>query len=190
MAERSWMYIRKAGTIILGISIVLWAMATFPKVDPEMVAAETGVETEELDETTLASAQLDHSIVGRLGHAMEPIIAPMGFDWRIGTALVGAFAAKEVFVAQLGIVYSVEAPDETGADSLRQRLRHDYSPLVGFCIMLFALIASPCMATVAVIRREAGSWGWAAFQFIGLTVLAWIVTVIVFQTGTLLGLGV
>jgi ferrous iron transport protein B len=190
VAERSWMYVRKAGTIILGISIVMWALATFPRIDAETVAVETGTTVEALDESDLASRQLDHSFVGRIGHAMEPIVAPMGFDWRIGTALVGAFAAKEVFVAQLGIVYSVESPDDSGAAHLRESLRNDYSPLVGFCIMLFALIASPCMATVAVIRRESGSWGWAAFQFIGLTVLAWIVTVIVFQTGTLIGLGV
>jgi ferrous iron transport protein B len=190
MAERSWMYVRKAGTIILGISIVLWAMATFPRLDPDSVAAEQGIAVEELDESTLAAAQLDHSIVGRLGHAIAPVVAPMGFDWRIGTALIGAFAAKEVFVAQMGIVYSVEAPDASGADTLRSQLRRDYSPLVGLCIMLFALIATPCMATVAVVRRESGSWGWAAFQFLGLTILAWVVTVIVFQTGTALGLGV
>jgi len=190
VAERSWMYVRKAGTIILGISIIMWALATFPRIDPETVSAATGTPIEALTEGDLASAQLNHSFVGRIGHAMEPIVAPMGFDWRIGTAMVGAFAAKEVFVAQMGIVYSVESPDETGATHLREKLRTNYSPLVGFCIMLFALIASPCMATVAVIRRESGSWGWAAFQFLGLTVLAWIVTVIVFQTGTLLGLRV
>ena len=192
MAERSWLYVRKAGTIILGISIVMWVLASFPRLDLETVAVggSSGVEVAAQDDTDFASRQLAHSFVGRIGHAMEPVIAPMGFDWRIGTALVGAFAAKEVFVAQLGIVYAVESPDDTGAAHLRTQLQADYTPLVGFCIMLFALIASPCMATVAVIRRESGSWGWAAFQFLGLTVLAWIVTVIVFQTGSLLGLGI
>jgi len=192
VAERSWLYVRKAGTIILGISIVMWAMATFPRLDQDTVVHDgSGAETRTADLTDeeLASAQLSHSLVGRMGRAMEPVIAPMGFDWRIGTALIGAFAAKEVFVAQLGIVYSLGNTDETGAAHLRESLRADYSPLAGFCIMLFALIASPCMATVAVIRRESGSWRWAAFQFLGLTVLAWIVTVIVYQTGTLLGLG-
>jgi len=194
VAERSWMYVRKAGTIILGISIIMWALATFPRLDPGTIPIAEGTGSSEttrvLTDEELATHQLDHSFAGRIGHAMEPIVAPMGFDWKIGTALVGAFAAKEVFVAQLGIVYSVGSPDETGAAHLREKLRADYSPLVGFCIMLFALIASPCMATVAVIRRESGSWGWAAFQFIGLTVLAWIVTVMVYQTGSLLGLGV
>ncbi|HSL17049.1 MAG TPA: ferrous iron transport protein B [Methylomirabilota bacterium] len=190
VVERSWLYVQKAGTIILGISIVMWALATFPRLDPVAWAADSGVAVQDLDDDRLASARLDHSLAGRIGHAMEPLVAPMGFDWKIGTALVGAFAAKEVFVAQLGIVYSVASPDETGAAFLRERLRADYSPLVGFCIMLFALIATPCMATVAVVRRESGSWGWAAFQFLGLTALAWVVTVIVFQTGTALGLGV
>lgn len=190
VTERSWLYVRKAGTIILAISMLMWALATFPRLDPETIAQHNRTTVEQLSDREIATARLDHSLVGRIGHAMEPIVAPMGFDWKIGTALVGAFAAKEVFVAQLGIVYSVESPDETGAAHLRERLRADYSPLVGFCIMLFALIATPCMATVAVIRRESGSWGWAAFQFIGLTVLAWIVTVVVYQVGTLAGIGV
>ena len=189
MGERSWLYLRKAGTIILAISIVMWALVTFPRLDTETLAAPpaTFTESEAVDDE--ASRQLDHSFAGRIGHAMEPVLAPMGFDWRIGTALVGAFAAKEVFVAQMGIVFSVEAPDEAGAGHLRQQLHANYSQLVGFCIMLFALIASPCMATVAVTRRESGSWKWAAYQFFGLTALAWILTTIVYQVGTFLGLG-
>jgi ferrous iron transport protein B len=190
VAERSWLYIRKAGTIILGISIVMWAMASFPRLGPDAGTGGPPASVSADAEDDLASRQLAHSYVGRMGRAMEPIVSPMGFDWRIGTALVGAFAAKEVFVAQLGIVYSVGSPDETGAAHLRENLRADYSPLVGFCIMLFALIASPCMATVAVIRRESGSWGWAAFQFLGLTALASVVTVIVYQVGEIMGVGV
>ncbi len=189
VAGRSWLYIRKAGTIILGISMVMWTLAAFPELDPAKVAADRGVSVEELTEGDIATAQLDHSLVGRIGHAMAPLIAPMGFDWRIGTALVGAFAAKEVFVAQMGIVYSVESPDDRGAARLRERLRSDYTPLVGFCVMLFALIATPCMATVAVTRRESGSWGWAALQFFGLTILAWVLTVTTYQLGTALGIG-
>ena len=189
MGERSWLYLRKAGTIILAISIIMWALVTFPRLDPETQADQPATNTEIEAVNDEASLQLDHSFAGRIGHAMEPVLAPMGFDWRIGTALVGAFAAKEVFVAQMGIVFSVEAPDEAGAGVLRQQLQANYSQLVGFCIMLFALIASPCMATVAVTRRESGSWKWAAYQFFGLTALAWIVTTVVFQIGTLLGLG-
>ena len=119
---------------------------------------------------------------------MEPAIRPMGFDWRIGTALIGAFAAKEVFVAQLGIVYSAGEADETSV-TLRDRLRENYSPLVGFCIMLFCLISAPCVATIAVTRKESGSWGWALFQLGGLTLLAYVITVFVYQAGVLAGLG-
>lgn len=189
--ERSWLYLRKAGTIILGISMLMWALVTFPRpsdtVTPpagSVVIAEGEVGADQ------AQSRLAQSFAGRLGHGLEPILKPMGFDWRIGTALVGAFAAKEVFVAQMGIVFAVESPDDRGAGRLREQLRANYSSLVGFCIMLFALIASPCMATVAVTSRESGSWKWAALQFFGLTVLAWIVTTIVFQIGTGLGIGV
>jgi ferrous iron transport protein B len=133
--------------------------------------------------------QLAHSFAGRIGSAIEPVIAPMGFDWRIGTALIGAFAAKEVFVAQMGIVYAVGSADEE-SEPLRAVLQAAYTPLVGFCIMLFCLIATPCMATLAVTRRESGSWGWAILQFSGLTALAWVLTVLVYQIGSLLGVGV
>jgi ferrous iron transport protein B len=109
----------------------------------------------------------------------------MGFDWRIGTSLVGAFAAKEIFVAQMGIVFAVGEADET-SQGLRAQLRTRYSSLQAFCIMLFALIASPCMATVAVTRQESGRWSWALGQFWGLTVLAWVLTVMVYQVGRLL----
>jgi ferrous iron transport protein B len=194
MWSRAWLYLKKAGTIILGASVLLWALAAFPhKTDfdaDQEVAASPGVEVsaEQLDEARLAE-QLSYSIVGRIGHAMEPLIRPMGFDWKIGTALIGAFAAKEVFVAQMGIVYSVGAVDES-SEALRGRLRSEYPPLVGFCILLFALIATPCMATVAIVRRESNSWGWALFQFGSLTVLGYVLTTIAYQAGRLLGIGI
>ncbi len=131
---------------------------------------------------------LAYTAAGRIGHAMEPVLKPLGFDWRIGTALIGAFAAKEVFVAQMGIVYSMGEVDEDSED-LRSRLRMSYSPLVGFCIMLFCLISAPCMATIAVTKRETNSWKWAFFQLGGLTVLAYVVTLMVYQVGSMLGLG-
>jgi len=131
---------------------------------------------------------LAYSIAGRIGHVLEPVLRPMGFDWRIGTALIGAFAAKEVFVAQMGIVYSVGEADE-GSEALRSRLRRNYSPLVAFCIMLFCLVSSPCVATVAVTKQESGSWKWAFLQFGGLTVLAYVLTAMVYQVGRIVGLG-
>ena len=112
----------------------------------------------------------------------------MGFDWKIGTALIGAAAAKEIFVAQLGIVYA-KGHDDADAASLRQQLRAAYTPLVAFCIMLFCLISSPCMATVAVMRKESNSWKWPVLQFSGLTALAFVLTTLVYQVGNLLGIG-
>jgi ferrous iron transport protein B len=116
---------------------------------------------------------------------MEPVIKPLGFDYRIGTALIGALAAKEVFVAQMGIVYSIGEADEE-SETLREKLQNNYSALQGFCIMLFCLISAPCVATLAICKRETGSWRWAFFQFFGLTVLAYVITLIVYQIGSVL----
>lgn len=136
-----------------------------------------------------AAEELAYSVTGRIGHALEPLLRPMGFDWRIGTALIGALAAKEVFVAQMGIVFAVGEADQR-SEALRFQLKNSYSPLVAFCIMLFCLVSAPCMATIAVTKRESNSWKWALFQLGSLTVLAYMLTVVVFQTGTLLGIGV
>lgn len=175
--ERGWLYIKKAGTVILAISMVLWFLTSYPKVQ---VSPDSTPEEQQ-------SEQLSGTIAGRIGHAITPAIRPLGFDWRIGTAMIGAFAAKEVFVAQLGIVYSLGEADEE-SESLRDKLRRNYSPLVGFCVMLFMLISMPCVATFAVVRRESNSWKWAFFQLAGLTLLAYVVTLVVYQAGSLLGL--
>ena len=128
--------------------------------------------------------KLEHSAIGKLGKAIEPIIKPLGFDWKIGTALIGATAAKEVFVSQLAIVYAVGSSDE-GTTTLRQHLRDNYTPLTGFCVMLFCLIYAPCMATIAITKQETNSWGWAIFQFLSLTVMAYVITLAVYQVGSL-----
>jgi len=129
--------------------------------------------------------ELSFSMAGRTGHAIEPVLKPLGFDWRIGTALIGAVAAKEVFVAQMGIVFAVGKADE-GDESLREKLRRRYTPLTAFCIMLFCLVSAPCMATFAVTKRESNSWNWALLQFGGLTALAYTLTLIVQQVGRLI----
>jgi ferrous iron transport protein B len=193
MWERSWLYIKKAGTIILGISVLMWALATFPRheaAEPTADAtAQLSPEEAEAAEQAEQAAALSHTIAGRIGHALEPVIRPLGFDWRIGTALVGAFAAKEVFVAQMGIVYSVGEADEEST-ALRAKLRENYTPLQAFCIMIFCLISAPCMATIAVTKRESNSWKWALFQLGGLTVLAYVITLAIYQIGSLAGIGV
>ncbi len=175
--QRGWMYLKKAGTIILAISIILWAATSYPKPAEEQLAGLSAAQAQKV--------QLQYSVTGRIGAAMEPVIKPLGFDWRIGTALIGAMAAKEVFVSQLGIVYSLGETNK-GSDALRAKLQADYTPLQGFCIMLFCLISAPCVATIAITKREANSWGWALFQFTGLTVLAYVVTLVVYQLGSLM----
>ncbi len=133
--------------------------------------------------------RLAYSFAGRFGRIVEPALTPLGFDWKIGTALLGAFAAKEVFIAQLGIVYSL-GEAEIHSDALREQLRDHYSPLAAFCIMLFCLIAMPCMATVAATRQESGSWKWAFLQLGGLTVVGYILTLTVYQIVRVFSLGV
>jgi len=132
-----------------------------------------------------AAREVAYSYAGRIGRTLEPVVKPLGFDWKIATALVGAFAAKEVFVAQMGIVFSV-GEAKMNPDNLRHRLRENYSSLVAFCIMLFTLISMPCVATIAVTKRETGRWTWALFQLAGLTALAYVVTLLVYQIGSLL----
>ena len=198
MWERSSLYLAKAGTIILGISILLWVCSSFPQkthfdrdYSKLMVQARQTLKGDALNDRLIEIADqqqaetMRYSIAGRVGHAMEPVLKPLGFDWRIGTALIGAIAAKEVFVAQLGIVFAVGEADEESA-TLRSQLSKHYSPLNAFCIMLFCLLSAPCMATFAITKRESNSWKWAAFQFFGMTGIAYIVTLIVYQVGRIL----
>jgi len=204
MWERGWLFLKKAGTIILGMSILLWAATTFPRLPDNLkdrfederstILASDLAETEKAEKLGLidnseAEAALEHSVAGRIGHALEPLFTPLGFDWKLVTPVIGAIAAKEIFVAQLGIIYSVGEADEE-SESLRSKLQARYSPLTGFCIMLFMLVVAPCLATFAVMKSESGSWRWALYQFWGLTVLAWVLTMAVYQVGSRLGIGV
>jgi ferrous iron transport protein B len=194
--ERGYTYVRSAGTIILAISIVMWFAATYPKkqvfeIDTRIAAGEVIVAEDEpglLRETDIENIRtqesLRYSLAGRVGGMMEPLIRPLGFDWKLGTAMLGAFVAKEVFVAQVGVVYAMGEVDEN-SDRLRAALRRDYSPLVGFSMMLFLLIGTPCMATIAVTRRESGSWKWALLQFGGWTAVAYVASLLTYQLGRL-----
>jgi ferrous iron transport protein B len=187
ISERAWIYLRKAGTIILGVSILLWFLTAYPKKDVYDVDLQIAAGTVSLTEAEIDKARggedLQYSVAGRIGKAMEPYIEPMGFDYKLGTSMLGAFAAKEVFVAQMGIVYSMGDVDEENVD-LRDRLARDYSPLVGFSLMLFLLISTPCMATFAVTKRESGSWKWAFLQLGGLTGIAYVISTLVYQIGS------
>ncbi len=179
MWERALLFLRRAGTVILALSVLLWALATYPKpADPQATRAE-------------AIAQ---SFAGRMGHALEPAIRPLGYDWKIGIGLIGSFAAREVFVGTMGIVYNLE--QETGdieplRDLMQAEKRADgtpvYTPLVCLGLMVFYVLAMQCVSTVAVVYRETNSWRWPLFQTAYMTVLAYGGALIVYQGGRMLG---
>jgi ferrous iron transport protein B len=157
--ERARHYLQKAGTIILAASVIFWFATTYPNTgDP----ADT--------------------VSGRVGHVLEPVMRPIGFDWQISTALVGAFAAKEIFLSSLAILTAVESD----GGSLRESLKGRYTPLQGYVLMLFCLIATPCVATFAVVRKETGTWLWPLAQQLALTLLAYAVCFAVYRAGLLL----
>ncbi|MBF0492576.1 MAG: ferrous iron transport protein B [Deltaproteobacteria bacterium] len=185
MIERAWLYLQKAGTIILAVSILMWCLTSYPKkehfeIDAELQAGRVQALSPEEVEHLRAAESLTYSVAGRVGHLIEPVIRPLGFDWKIGVGLIGAFVAKEVFVAQMGVLYSLGDVKEN-TSSLQEKLRNAYSTRVGFSLMLYLLIATPCMATVAITRRESGRWKWALLQFGGLTAIAYVLSFLFFN---------
>jgi ferrous iron transport protein B len=179
MWERAMIFLRRAGTVILALSIVLWALLTFPKPsDPQTTPAQ-------------AIAQ---SFGGRMGHAIEPLITPLGYDWKIGIGLIGSFAAREVFVGTMGIVYNIENADEE-TEPLRDTMRGErhpdgqpvFTPLVCIGLMVFYVLAMQCVSTLAIVWRETNGWRWPLFQAAYMTVLAWLGAFVVYQGGRLLG---
>lgn len=185
MTERTWMYIRKAGTVILAVTIVLWALMTFPLLSEDRLAG--------LDANAAAEARLEHSLAGRLGRAMEPVLNPLGFEWRVNIALIGGFAAKEVIVSTMGVAYSmgaVDVEDETATMGLSQTLAASgaWTPLRAFALICFVMLYAPCMSTLAVIIKETRSWKWGLLAVTYPTVLAWMLAFSVYQGGRWLGL--
>ena len=202
MWERSILYLKKAGTLILAASILIWFITNYPanvEYSKDYDAAK-GQITEQYDEVAAKPllAQLDQeqageklalSYAGQFGHFIEPVIKPLGFDWKMGVGLVSAVAAKEVLVSTLATIYSV-GDVEDDSQSLQEALAADaaFSPLVAFSLMVFTLIYSPCLAVLAVVRRETNSWKWPAFSFVYSTTLAWIMSFVVYQGGRLIGM--
>jgi ferrous iron transport protein B len=184
MWSKSSMFLKEAGTTILGCSIALWALLYFPHHKPDGVPDEQA-----------QAAQLEASYGGQLGKAMEPVMKPLGFDWKIDVGIIGAFAAREVFVSTLGIVYSVGSDAKANDESLRKRLQDEkkadgspsYTPLVGLSLMIFFALACQCMSTLAVVRRETRSLRWPLFLFSYMTVLAYLTSLLVYQGGRLFG---
>lgn len=185
VGEKTAQYARKAGTVILAASVLVWAATAFP-VRPAGTDAG-GVAPTEAKGAVTAREALEYSYAGRLGKFLEPAFRPMGFDWRIAIATLTGFAAKEVVVSTLGVLYG--ADDGSGETAgLREALRADpgFSPLIAFVLMLFVLIIPPCFATLATIRAELG-WKWLGFSVAYMLALGWTVSVLVFQAGRLMG---
>jgi ferrous iron transport protein B len=208
MWERAWLYLRKAGTVILAISIVMWFLMTFPEKStferdyPELIE-ETGsnydtgrIDSDETDarvaefESMMAAERIEYSLAGKIGQAIEPVIQPLGFDWRLGVAIISGFAAKEVVVSTMATIYGVGEADEESS-SLRTRLANDpsYSKLTAYAFLVFVLLYMPCMAAMAVFLRESGSKKELFFQLGYTTAIAWLFAFIVYQGGQFLGFG-
>jgi ferrous iron transport protein B len=182
-------FLKRAGTTIFVVSVVLWVLMSFPRVAPR-----AGMSDEEAK-----AAQLRQSYAGQLGHALEPAIRPLGYDWKIGVGLIASFAAREVFVGTMGVVYSVGEGADEESESLRERLQtatHEAGPRAGqpvftlpavLSLLVFYIFALQCGATVAVIKREAGSWRFALGQLATFGALAWVSAFVVFQGLTAAG---
>jgi ferrous iron transport protein B len=181
VADRTADFLRDAGTIILAVTIVLWGLLSFPRVDEaDLAPGETAIE---------------RSYAGQFGKALEPALEPIGQDWRIGIGLIGSFAAREVLVSTLGLVYGIENAEEDDAP-LRETIRDAkdeagnprYSKSSALALMVFFVYACQCMSTLAVVRRETRSWKWPIFMLVSMTGIAYLAALVVFQGGKLFGL--
>ncbi|MCX8155240.1 MAG: ferrous iron transport protein B [Verrucomicrobiae bacterium] len=237
MWERSKLFLTQAGTIILGINILLWFLASYPKnaeAEAQLARQRVAVMTHALPhlagageaereqawqryletpspekepwlaqwhalETEASAARLRHSFAGRLGRAIEPLIEPLGFDWKMGIGILASFAAREVFVSTMSVVYNVgggtddDAATTSLARVMQQQKRPDgtpvYTTLTGITLMVFYVYALQCASTVAVVRRETNSWKWPAFQWLYLGLLAWTMSFLVYHFGRWMGWG-
>jgi ferrous iron transport protein B len=204
--DRAKIFVKQAGTIILGISLVLWALSHYPKSPPPASAVAMQTQALQLEKTgeqskadelrakasrLTAQSSLQNSFAGKIGHVIEPVIRPLGYDWQIGIGIVSSFAAREVIVSTLAIVYGVgeDTADNNRKslyDTLRQAKRTDGSPVftVATCLSLlvFYILAAQCLSTQAVVRRETNSWKWPLFQIAYMSGLAYVAALVVYQT--------
>jgi ferrous iron transport protein B len=251
-------FLKKAGTIIFALSVVLWALAYYPRLPDSQVEAvrasnrdaataaalqeyklraefdyaslgwhahrdeahETAQErareakrqlamdryfvvnpgainnarkfVDNALDNAVAAAQSEYSFAGRFGHALQPVIRPLGYDWKMGVGLVAAFAAREVFVSTESIVYATGDTEEGGTAPLGQAMRADryangrpvWTPLVAVSLLVWFVLAMQCMSTVAIVRRETGGWGWPLFMILYMNTLAYVACLLVFQVGS------
>lgn len=201
--DRSKLFLTGAGTTIFAVCVVIWALSYFPRLGEADLSPASKAEISRLEpdddlarQNIVEGERLRRSYLGRLGHLIEPTIRPLGFDWRIGTGVLSSFFAREVFVGTMGITFAVGEADETSQD-LREQLagatwpdgRTVLTPLVGVGLMVFYVLACQCVSTLAVVRKETGSWRWPALMFGYMTVLAYIASLAVYQIGSRMGWG-
>jgi len=201
MWMRSSVFLHEAGTVIMACTIGMWFLLSFPRgdeiqarYDEQRSAAVSEQEVEQLNSLEAAEL-LNQSYGGRMGRAIEPTLRPLGFDWKIGVGIIGAFAAREVFVSTMAVVYGLDAETDENSDTLREQIRAQkrpdgsplYTPLTCFSLMVFFALACQCMSTLAVVKRETGGWGWPTFLFVYMTALAWVTSFVVYQGGRVLG---
>jgi ferrous iron transport protein B len=237
-------FVKKAGTTIFALSVILWALAYYPRLPADrrtaiekadvslsellpsstvgfeysMYVDRTGKPTWSMDKMSLdgkpisaeelkkkvdeakankvSAAQSEYSYAGRFGHLLEPVIRPLGYDWKMGVGLVAAFAAREVFVSTEGIVYATGSTEEAGTDNLQKAMQNAHydsgpragkpvwTPLVAVSLLIWFVLAMQCMSTVAIVKRETGGWGWPIFMILYMNGLAYVVCLVVFQVGT------
>ena len=197
--EKTWMYVKKSGTVILGASVLIWAITSFPAYEPDSERRATWAvsfaeanpnaidsDIEAFVDAAAAEAALERSFAGRIGKLVEPAFRPLGFDWKIGVATLTGFAAKEVVVSTLGVLYRVGEGESEEGKSLREALREDpsFNPLVAFALMIFTLVIPPCFAALATIKAEIG-WKWLGFAFACLLAMGWGLSFAVYQMGSL-----
>ena len=199
MWDRSKVYLRKMGGVILIASAVLWALGTYPK-NPEIgefdqrldALRQQGAPAEQIEglESRREASAIEYTVIGRVGKAVEPVLEPLGFDWRMSVSLITGLVAKEVVVSSLGVLYQTGEAGVQDAETLREALRapeNHITPLVAFAYMIFILLYVPCVASVAVMRRELGA-RWMAFDIVYQIVLAWGAAFLIYQGGRLFGL--
>jgi len=212
MWHKGSQYLKKMATVILLASILIWALGYYPRnvefskdydqlieqaqSNTSLTASQKAEETEKLRLMQEEERQ-EQSYIGKMGRVIEPVIAPLGFDWKIGMSIITGMAAKEIVVSSMGVLYQASLQADENTQPLKEKLQEQrytegpragekvFSPLVAFGLMVFVLIYFPCVAVVAAIRKEA-NWKWATFTSVYTTVLAWIAAFAVYQIGSLI----
>lgn len=218
MLEQGWAFVYRAGTLILAVSIVIWALAYYPrsedKIHPALLSQQQELtaqmeafeannpDAEPPTEITaplqqvndrIAGAHLENSFLGQMGHAIEPAVRPLGWDWKLGAAAIASFPAREVVIATLGVIYNLGEDEDEESDSLKETLqratwhgtdRPVFTIPVALSVMVFFALCAQCVSTLAIMYRESGGWRWPAFTFVYMTALAYVGAFITYQVGT------